>query len=400
MKFSTLLRCLLCCTPLFFSLQAKLQIITTVAGNGSGGYSGNDGLALNAGMRPEGISVDSHGNVYIAEEYNNVVRKVNVVTGIITTVAGTAVGGFSGDGGPATQAQLNLPLNVTVDSSGNIYIVDSRNFRIRKVDGITGVITTLAGAGGDYFSGDGGPAVDANLLDPAGIALDATNKNLYITEAIGNRVRKIDLTNGIITTVAGDGHVTMPNGDGGLAINATINNPVALAVDTNNNVYISESGDFLIRKINASDGIINTIAGTGISGYAGDGGLAKNAEIGYIWGLAADKNGNLYLADNASFTIRKIDLTDSIITTAAGNTKYEYNGDGILATQANVGQPWGIAVDSKNNFYISQVSIDRIRKVTVDSSALDEVYGYAWHDLNSNNIKDPNETFFPAERLL
>lgn len=400
MTKTTLLKSLLCCVALFFSLEAKLQIITTVAGNGSGGYSGDSGLAVNASVTPESIAIDSHDNLFISDHYNNVIRKVNALTGIITTVAGNGTAGFSGDNGPAINAQLNQPHDVIVDSSGNIYITDGRNFRIRKVDAVTGIITTIAGAGGQYYSGDGGLAVNANFKELYGIALDSANKNLYIAEVSGNRIRKIDLTTGIITTIAGNGSIKTPNGDGGLAINATVNTPITLAIDAKNNIYISDFGDYYIRKINASDGIINTIAGNGTVAYSGDSGLAKNAGIGYIWGLAADKRNNLYLPDWGWNVVRKINLTDSIITTAAGTTKYGYNGDGILATEANLGQPFSIATDSKNNFYFPDPDNNRVRKVTVDSFALNEVFGYSYYDLNSNNIKDSIEPFFSKGKII
>jgi uncharacterized repeat protein (TIGR01451 family) len=399
MPKTSLLKPLLCSVALCFSLQAKLQIITTVAGNGSGGYSGDGGLALNAGISPQTLCFDSHDNLFIADYFNNVVRKVNAVTGIITTVAGKGTAGFSGDNGPATQAQLNEPSDVVVDSSGNVYIADYNNHRIRKIDVVTGIITTIAGTGQNFHSGDGGLAVNASLYDEGSMALDASCKSLYVTEVIGDRIRKIDFSTGIITTIAGNG-IGTTSGDGGLAINASVNMPYALAIDSINDIYVSEVGGYRIRKINASDSIIHTIAGNGTNGNTGDGSLALNSEIGYVWGLALDKNNNLYIPDWHWNIVRKISLIDGIIVTVAGTGKYGYNGDGILATEANLGEPFDISVDSKGNFYFPDAAFSRVRKVTIDSSALNEVFGYAYYDLNNNSIKDNSEPFFSNGKVI
>lgn len=396
---STLLKSLFFCTALFFSLQAKLQIITTVAG-GTNGYSGDGGLALTAGVNfPFDVDLDAAGNMYIVQYDNNVVRKVNASTGIITTIAGNGTAGYSGDNGPATQAQLSAPWSAAVDSLGNIYIVDHFNLRVRKVDAITGIITTIAGSGGYSFSGDGGPAIKANLQDPVGAALDASGNNLYITEAAGNRIRKVNLSTGIITTIAGLGGSGY-NGDGILATSATLNSPIAIAVDAMNNVYFTDSYNQRVRKINASDGIISTVAGNGILGHTGEGGLAKNAEIGYCFGIALDKDNNVFITDWWANYVMKINYSDSIITTVAGSGKPNYNGDGILATEANLASPYGIATDSKGNFYMAEGGNSRVRKVTIDSSALNKIFGYSYYDFNRNNLKDSSEPLFDRGKIV
>jgi uncharacterized repeat protein (TIGR01451 family) len=397
MSKSTFLKSLFCSVALLFSLQAKLQIITTVVGNGNGGYSGDGGLALNAAITSFDVKLDRLGNLYITDYQNHVIRKVTAATGIITTVAGNGTAGYSGDGGLATQAQLNNPFGCAIDSSGNIYIVDHGNFRIRKINAATGIITTIAGNGNGGISGDGGPAINANIQDPLGVALDTSENNLYITTGYVGRIRKVNLLTGIITTIAGGGYLY---GDGILATNAVLNIPSAIAVDSANNIYFTEFGSYRVRKINASDGIMHTIAGNGANGYTGDGGPAKNAKIGYCQGIALDNYNNVFITDWGWNYVRKINLVDSIITTVAGTGQWGYNGDGILATGANLGQPFGIATDAKGNFYIADNVNYRTRKITIDSSVLNQIYGYAYFDLSSNNIKDSSEPLFSNGKIL
>jgi uncharacterized repeat protein (TIGR01451 family) len=401
MPKTSLLKPLLCCLALCFSLQAKLQIITTIAGNGTQGYAGDNGLALNAELYPWHVSCDSHDNIFISESHTQVIRKVNASTGIITTVAGNGTAGFSGDNGPATDAQLNGPANVAIDSFGNTYIADAENQRIRKVDGITGIITTIAGTGEKKDAGDGGLAINASFNTPVGVAIDKSNSNLYVVDLNGCTIRKINLSTSIITTIAGKNSNPGYNGDEILATNSLLNYPYGIALDSTNNIYISDYNNARIRKIDATDGIIHTIAGNGIFGYTGDSGLASNAEIGYVWGVAVDKKNNLYIGDWGWNIVRKVSLTDSIITTISGTGAYgNYTGDGVLATKAILGQPWGIATDSKSNVYTVEPDFYRVRKITVDSSALNEEFGYAFYDLNSNDIKDSSEPLFSTGKII
>ncbi len=329
-------------------------IITTVAGNGIRGYGGDGGPATQAQLNyPPAIAVDISGNLYIADEGNHRIRKVDV-NGIITTVAGNGIRGYGGDGGPATQAQIYDPRGVAADASGNLYIGDTWNNRIRKVD-TNGIITTVAGNGARGFDGDGGPATQAQLDGPSGVAVD-TLGNLYIADLGNNMIRKVD-TNGIITIVAG----SREYGDEGPATEANLYMPTGAAIDACGNLYIADNYNQRIRKVD-TNGVITTVAGNGIEGYSGDGGPATGAQLHYPSGMAVDTLGNLYIADWGNNRVRKVD-TNGIITTAAGNGIEGYSGDGGPATQAQLGYPPGVAVDTQGNLYIADDYNHRIRKV-------------------------------------
>ncbi len=244
---------------------------------------------MNAALnQPYGVTPDSAGNLYIADDQNNRIRKVS--GGTITTVAGIGTMGFSGDGGPATSALLYIPHGVAADSAGNLYIADTGNLRVRKVSG--GTITTVAGNGTVSFSGDGGPATSASINIPYGVAVDSAG-NLYIADTGNNRIRKV--SGGTITTVAGNGTASF-SGDGGPATSASINEPWAVAVDSAGNLYIADYANNRIRKV--SGGTITTVAGNGVVGFSGDGGPATNALLGYPEGVAVDSAGNLYISDS------------------------------------------------------------------------------------------------------
>ena len=338
----------------------SLGVITTVAGSGSapfGGFSGDGGPAVEARLAfPRDVAVDSAGNVYIADSWNVRIRKVDS-TGTITTIAGTGESGFSGDGGPAIQAALNYPRGVAVDSAGNVYIADTWNDRIRKVDS-TGTITTIAGTGEWGFSGDGGPAAAARLASPSDVAVDSAG-NLFIADRANDRIRKVDST-GTITTIAGTGESGF-SGDGGPAIQAALDDPFGVAVDSAGNVYIADTDNVRIRKVD-STGTITTIAGTGESGFSGDGGPAVEAELRHPRGVAVDSAGNVYIADTDNVRIRKVDSTGTI-TTIAGTGESGFSGDGGPAIQAALNYPRGVAVDGAGNVYIADIGNHRIRKV-------------------------------------
>ncbi|MCB4792555.1 MAG: carboxypeptidase regulatory-like domain-containing protein [Elusimicrobia bacterium] len=341
-----------------------LGIITTIAGTGVSGYAG-DGESANLAQidSPYGVAVDVLGNVYIADLINNVIRKVSTL-GIITTIAGTGTWGYSGDGGPATAAQLDSPFGVAVDASGNIYIADNGNHRIRKVNA-SGIITTISGTGTAGFSGDGGSATSAQLASPRGVAVDISG-NVYIADSGNQRIRKINAS-GIITTIAGTGTADYSR-DGVIAILAQLNSPSGAAVDASGNVYIADYGNHRIRKVNTS-GIISTIAGTGTAGYAGDGGSAVFAKLNGPSGVTVDSSGNLYIADNGNHRIRKVN-TSGIISTIAGTGAAGYSGDGGSAVLARLRNPCGIAVDISGNVYISDDLSCRIRKITASGIIL------------------------------
>jgi len=275
-------------------------VITTVAGNGMQGYNGDNGPATSAQLaQPSGVAVDAAGNLYIADSYNNSVRKVS--NGIITTVAGTGNPGYSGDNGPPAVAQLNQPIDVLVDDTGNLYIADFGNGRVRKVSG--GLITTVAGNGTCCYSGDGGPATSAQLNTPNALAIDASG-NLYIADYGNDRIRKV--SNGIISTVAGNG---LPgfSGDNGLAVTARLNFPAGIAVDASGNLYIADDYNNRIRKVDMG-GVITTIAGDGTAGYGGDDGQAVSAQLNEPWRLALDAAGHIYIADGGNQRIRVLVL--------------------------------------------------------------------------------------------
>jgi trimeric autotransporter adhesin len=309
-----------------------------------------------------GVAVDTSGNVYIADTYNNRIRLVTKSTGIITTVAGDGTQGFGGDGGLATSAQFNLPFGVAVDTSGNIYIADYNNDRVRVVTRGTGIITTVAGDGTDRYSGDGGQATSTGVPTPYLIAVD-TSGNIYIADSDNSRVRMVTKSTGIITTVAGDG-TRGHKGDGGLATSAGLYNPHGVAIDASGNIYIADS--FHIRMVAKSTGIITTVAGDGTEGYKGDGGQATSASLTFPWGLAVDASGNIYIADSNNDRIRLVTKSTGIITTVAGGgVKGEVVslGDGGLATSAYVYAPRGIAIDASGNIYIATPEYHRIRHV-------------------------------------
>ena len=331
--------------------------ITTVAGNGQPGYSGDGGPATAASLSGAvGVAVDAAGNLYIADTSSNRIRKVTP-GGTITTVAGNGGAVYSGDGGPATAASLNWPSGLAVDAAGNLYIADNHNHRIRKATA-GGTITTAAGNGQQGYSGDGGPATAASLNSPYAVAVDSAG-NLYIVDSNNNRIRKV-ASDGTITTAAGNGQQGY-SGDGGPATAASLGSPGGVAVDSAGNLYIADSSNLRIRKV-TSGGTITTLAGNGAQGYSGDGGPATAASL---WGpscVAVDAAGNLYFADTWNSRIRKVALGGTI-TTVAGNGRMAYSGDGGPPTAAALNLPQGVAVDAASNLYISDYFNYRIRKV-------------------------------------
>jgi sugar lactone lactonase YvrE len=333
-------------------------MITTIVGTGTRGFSGDDGLATAAQLNgPNGINIDPLGNLYISETLGQHIRKVDT-TGTITTFAG---GGLPqlGDGGPATAAQFDPTSGVAFDASGNLYIADFNNNRVRKVDRLTGIISTFAGNGTTGSTGDGGQATAAQLNGPFAIAFDSTG-NLYIADSTGRRVRKVD-TAGVVTSFAGTG-VSGSAGDGGPASSAQINNPQGLAIDSFGNLYISEFGGHRVRKVSLATGIITSVAGIGVTGFAGDSGAATAARLNSPQGLAVDPSGVLYIADVGNNRIRKV-ATTGIITTFAGAGSTSFSGDGGLAVMAELNSPQSLAIDSSGTLYIADVANNRIRKV-------------------------------------
>jgi hypothetical protein len=397
--------------PQVVSTGSTSEIITTIAGccettggPGEMGYGGDGGPATSAELNaPYGVALDSAGNYYIADGANCLIRKVTVAGGIISTVAGNVTGApgancaYSGDGGPATAAQLNGALGVVLDSNGNIYIADTGNSVIRVVNtqagtisvaGVTigaGDIQTVAGsAGGSGFSGDGGPATSAQLFDPPGIALDSAG-NIYIADEFNNVIRVVNAQASTITvagvsigshdiqTVAGNAS-TGYSGDGGPATSAKLNQPVSLAVDSSGNLFVSDAGNNVIRRVSGSGTITTQVgngfgAGTGSGGYSGDGGPATSAELAFPVGIALDSADNIFFSDAGNNVIRAVG-SGTIFTVAgtgfgAGLGSGGYTGDGGPATSAELNGPEGLALDASGNFYFSDSVNNVIREVMV-----------------------------------
>jgi len=379
--------------------------VYTVAGNGNIGPSGDGGLAVNASLSggTTGLSLDSHNNLYISD--GDRLRKVTASTGIINTIAGpggfgmlrdsvvdgagnvyvtdgtgnfvykvapggsvtTIIGsgiggggyGFSGDGGPAINAVFKYLWGIARDGSGNIYVADQFNYRVRKDTVSTGIISTFAGSGRGNFWGDGGPATSAGIDKPQGMAFDSSG-NMYIADTYSNRVRKVT-TGGTISTIAGTG---LPgfSGDGGAATSAKLNEPTSVAADSNGNVFVMDSWNSVVRKITPG-GVISTYAGGGVS--LGDGGPATMAQLqGIIHSIALDRYNNLYIADIGNARVRKVTASTGIITTVAGNGVLGNSGDGGPATHATV-FPYNISIGPDGSLYIANWTAPAtVRKVT------------------------------------
>ncbi len=336
--------------------------IETVAGTGAGGFLGDNGLAVYAEFDgPWGIAIDAAGNLYVADGgASQRIRKVTP-TGIISTFAGASH--FAGDGGPASSARLAFPESVAADNLGNLYIADRQNHRIRKITP-DGAIRTIAGNGRRDFSGDGAPAIASTLNAPAAVAVDAAG-NIYIADTGNSRVRMID-SRGFITTIAGNG-IANAAGDGGPAISAGLNLPKGVAVDSAGNVYIADQGNNRIRMVNPK-GIISTVAGTGVNDFAGDSGPATAAQLSDPAGVALDSAGNLYIADTANYRVRRVDSARGQIFTVIGNGQVAYSGDGGPAAGAALQSVPAIAVDSTGQIFIADPGNGRIRMVNTSGT--------------------------------
>ena len=330
-------------------------IIRTPAGSGFFGFSGDGGPATNARFsNPNGVAVDAGGNLYIADLFNDRIRKVDT-NGVITTLAGRFGGTFGGDGGPATEAGLFDVSGVAVDERGNVYIADMDNYRVRKVD-TTGKISTVAGNGNFGYTGDNVTATQTALASPAAVAVDVAG-NIYIADLFNSRIRKVS-PQGVITTFAGVG-IAGYNGDGGQAAQAMIDTPEGVAVDRLGNVYIADSASSVVRRV-APNGVITTFAGTGQDGFSGDGGPPTQAQLSSPRGVAAGADGTVYIGDAGNDRIRQV-TPNGVITTVAGNGQTGYNGDGISSTQASFFEPVGLAADPFGSVYIADSINDRIR---------------------------------------
>ncbi|HEY9898945.1 MAG TPA: IPT/TIG domain-containing protein [Pantanalinema sp.] len=342
-----------------FKLSSTNQL-SVVAGTNVYGYSGDGGLATAAQLNdPWGLALDSAGNLYIADTSNHRIRKVDAA-GIITTVAGCGTSGFSGDGDAASAAKLDAPSDVAVDAAGNLYIADTYNYCVRKVDA-GGLISTVAGHGDSYgFPNDGVPAVDGYLGNNVrGVEVDAAG-NLYIADARYDRIMKVD-AGGMMTAYAGTG-TTGYTGDGGAATSATLNTPYGLNMDAAGNLYIAEYGNHCVRKVTPG-GTISTVAGTGAYGFSGDGAQASESKLNSPNAVSVDPTGKLFIADYSNYRLRQVDAS-GVISTIAGNGLYSYGGDGYQATSAKMGGPSDVAFDAAGNMYVTELSNYCVRKVT------------------------------------
>lgn len=352
---------LLACAPVF----AQQYTISTIAGNGvAGGYFSN----------PTSVAVDPAGDLYVAD-WSGYIRKVWVREGAVTIFAGTGILGYGGDGGQATNAMIGKAISIALDRDGNIYFADGDNNRIRRVDISTRIITTVAGTGAATDSGDGGPAVNAGVSRPTGVTVDAAG-DLYFSSG-WSRIRKVIAHTGIIETIAGQVDTSF-GGDNGPAINALFWDPVPSAIDRSGNLFIADYENSRVRMITAATGIVTTIAGSGgcttaplpfnilvcQGGFSGDGGPAKDATLNYAQSVALDLSGNLYIADTINHRIRWVDASTGLIYTVAGNGVNGFNGDGGPASTAEISFPPSVAVDQSGRVYFADESNNRIRVLT------------------------------------
>ena len=342
-------------------------IITTIAGGGSNGPSARH---ADIGSTTT-VAVDASGNIYFGSINLHQVFKLDFRGGL-TVVAGTGNPGYSGDDGPATEAALSGPMGIAVDRQGNLFIADIYNGRVRRVDALTGIITTVAGNGKPRSSGDGGTATDASLGGPGGLALDAQG-NLFITDNGGGRIRRVDAVTGIITTVAGNGQSGF-SGDGGPATSASFGPTYGVAVDAQGDVFLADLINDRIRRVDAATGIITTVAGNGVEAYGGDGGPATSASLNWPYSVALDDKGNLFIGDENNNRVRRIDAKTGIITTVGGNGQSAFRGEGEAATSASL-NPSGVAMDRDGHIYIADAGNHRILRVDAKSGILTTVAG-------------------------
>jgi sugar lactone lactonase YvrE len=379
-----------------YRMDAGTGAITTVAGNGYqnpansfvGGYSGDGGPATSAALNhPIGIAVDGAGDLFIADSLNNRIRRVDAATQVISTVAGSCTTNCTGggDGGPATSADLSEPVGVAVDNAGNLFIADSGNDRIRRVDAATQVITTAAGNGSCCYSADGLPATSADGASGS-IALD-TAGNLFI--GVGNHVRRVDAGTQVITTVAGSDH-PQSLGDGGPATSAYLNLVADVGLDSGGNLFIVDDDQHLVRRVDAGTQVITTVAGNPncfqCAGFSGDGGPATSALLAYPDGVTVDSTGTLFISDGNNERVRRVDAATQVINTYAGNGYQSYccgggyGGDGGPATSAELNSPYGLAVDQAGNLFIADANNHRIRRVDAVTNVITTVAGNGYRD--------------------
>jgi trimeric autotransporter adhesin len=359
-------------------VDVNTGIITTVAGKGpfgfsNDGFTGDGGRATNATLNsPVGIAIDRSGNLFIAD-FSRRIRRVDARTGIINTFAG---GGDDGDGRSSSFARIVSPTSLAVDGSGRLIFADGGIDRIRSIDISTGLINALVGSGVGGFSGDGGPALNANLalgIDQT-IAIDNSG-NIFFTDALSGRIRRVDSSTGIITTIAGTGEFGNSSGNGGPATQAILEIPAGLAIDSSGNLFVTETQASLVRRIDAGTNIINAAVGNRGLGFAGDGGPALNAVLSEPVAVAIDSANNLFIADSGNNRIRRVDAKTGVINTIAGNGVTTFNGDGIPAITAGILGPTSIAIDREGNLFIADIGNNRVRRIDARTAIITTVVG-------------------------
>ena len=346
-------------------IDGQTGIITTLAGTGQSGFSGNGGPATAASLSSPQAVLYLDGDVLVADTNNHAVRRIDRQTGIIAPLAGTGFPGFLGDQGPAGSARLLFPTRLAVDSSGNVYIADTSNLRIRKVSAETGIITTVAGTGENGFSGDNGPPTSAALSLPVGLAVNAAD-DLFIADVGNHRVRRVSASRNVsapsIVTVAGDGEPPT-TGDGQPATEASLSYPAGTVVDSSGNLFIAEAGHHRVRRVDAESRIIISVVGTDERGFSEDGVSAAGALLNVPSALALDSSGSLLIADRENHRVRRVDLQTGVVTTIAGNGQPGFSGDGGPGTGASLFSPQGLAVDGQGNVFIADTGNHRVRYV-------------------------------------
>jgi streptogramin lyase len=342
-----------------FSLPAASTKTVTLAGTGVSGFSGDGGAGVKGQLaNPYGLVTGPDGALYICEVDNHRVRRLDLKTHKLSTVAGNGKKGYAGDGGPALEASLNEPYEIRFDKAGNMFFVEMRNHVVRRVDAKTKIITTVAGTGTPGFSGDGGPGVKAQLNQPHSIAFDPEGR-LLICDIANNRVRRLDFKTGTIETYGGTGE-RKPTPDGAPLAGTPLNGPRAIDLDREGNLYLALREGNAVYRIDPKAGRIHHLAGTGEKGYSGDGAPAKAAKLSGPKGIAWAPDGGVYIADTESHTIRRIDLKTGIITTAAGTGARGDGPDGD-ALACKLARPHGIFIDGKGRKYIGDSENHRIR---------------------------------------
>ena len=336
-------------------------IIQTVLGNGHEGFDGDGGPALQAACQtPYMCAFDTQGNMFVCMGRHHRIRRMDAKTGIITLVAGTGESGYSGDGGPALHATFNMPYALTVDTNGDIYVAERGTPIVRKIDGTTGLITTLAGTGEKGYSGDGGPATRAMLGEPNDVCLDGKG-GLLIADIQDQRIRRVDLHTRLISTFAGTGEKSRA-GEGKRALEASLMGPRAVCMDTLGNTYVCEREGNGVRKVDAH-GIVTTVAGAeAVQGYTGDGGPALAATWGAPKAIRCDPQNNIIVVDTENNAVRRIDARTGLVTTIAGGHAGD-DGDGGPATAAGLARPHGCGLNAAGHLYIADTHNHRVRVV-------------------------------------